>query len=155
LDSVRFTIQHPPSGWHPEASDNAHSLVLDVAHQGDHLLLTGDLEQMGLVELLARPSPLPPPQVMLAPHHGGRSANPELLYRWARPGSVVVSQRPPAIGSADALAPIERQGVPLWRTWRDGAIRLRWTSQGIIASGFLNEATGRPKPIRSGLGEVE
>jgi competence protein ComEC len=148
-DGVRFAIQHPPPGWHPEASDNAHSLVLDVAYQGHHLLLTGDLEQMGLVELLARPGPDPAPQVMLAPHHGGRSANPQWLYQWARPGSVIVSQRPPAVGSTDPLSPIAQQGIPLWRTWRDGAIRLRWTSQGIIASGFLHEESLRLRAPRN------
>ena len=89
-----------------------------------------------------------------APHHGGKTANPEALYRWARPRSVVVSQRPPALGT-DALAPLERQGIPLWRTWRDGAVRLRWTSQGIVASGFLDDGAGRTKPVHPGIGEVE
>ena len=54
---VRFTIQHPPPGWYPQASDNARSLVLDVAHAGRHLLLTGDLEQLGLIELIAQTAP--------------------------------------------------------------------------------------------------
>ena len=137
---VQFTIHHPPSGWYPDASDNARSLVLDVAHGGRHLLLTGDLEQMGLIELTTRPRPDPPPDVLLAPHHGGKSANPDSLYRWANPRSVVVSQRPMLDGSHDALAPIEQGGISLWRTWRDGAIRLRWTADGLVAHGFLEEA---------------
>jgi competence protein ComEC len=137
LGSVRLSAQHPPAGWFPEATDNARSLVLDVAHGGRHLLLTGDLEQLGLVELTTHPSPEPPPDIMLAPHHGGRSANPASLYEWAGPRTVVVSQRAPRTGSADALTPLERQSVPIWRTWRDGAIRLRWTEAGIVATGFL------------------
>ena len=96
---VRFSVLHPPRDWYPRASDNARSLVLDVAHAGRHLLLTGDLEQLGLIELLAARRPEPPPDVILAPHHGGKSANPASLYRWANPGSIVVSQRaiPPAL----------------------------------------------------------
>jgi competence protein ComEC len=137
---VRFTVQHPPSGWYPDASDNARSLVLDVAHGGRHLLLTGDLEQMGLIELIARPCPDPPPDILLAPHHGGKSANPPSLYQWANPRSVVVSQRPLTAGSNDALSPLERRNLPLWRTWRDGAIRLQWTAEGIVARGFLEQA---------------
>ena len=117
---VRLAAEHPPAGWYPEAPDNARSLVLDVSHGDHHLLLTGDVEQLGLVELLAHPRPEPPPDVMLAPHHGGRSANPASLYRWAVPRSVVVSQRAPRTGSADALTPLERQDTPVWRTWRDG-----------------------------------
>ncbi len=42
---VRIAVRHPPVGWYLEAPDNARSLVLDVAHDGRHLLLTGDLEQ--------------------------------------------------------------------------------------------------------------
>jgi competence protein ComEC len=140
---VRFTVHHPPPGWQPEASDNARSLVLDVAHEGRHLLLTGDLEQSGLVELLAAPRPEPPPEVLLAPHHGGKSANPASLYRWANPRIVVVSQRPPIPGSNDALSALERQGIPIWRSWREGAIRLRWTRQGIVARGYLEGDTRR------------
>ena len=55
--STRFSVLHPPADWHPEASDNARSLVLDVAHGGRHLLLTGDLDQLGLVELVAQTAP--------------------------------------------------------------------------------------------------
>jgi hypothetical protein len=39
--------------------------------------------------------------------------NPALLYAWARPGTVVVSQRIPAPGETNALAPLERNGIPL------------------------------------------
>ena len=98
--------------------------MLDVAYAGRHLLLTGDLEQSGLDELVAQPRPEPPPDVMLAPHHGGRAANPEWLYEWARPRLVVVSQRPPSTAAGDALAAIERLGIPVLRTWRHGAIRI-------------------------------
>ncbi len=118
-------------GWHPEASDNARSLVLDVAFHGRHLLLTGDLEQLGLDELVDRPPPEPPPDVFLAPHHGGRTANPEWLYEWAKPRLVVVSQRPVAAHASDALAPLERRGIPLLRTWRHGSIHFTWTDDGI------------------------
>ncbi len=110
---VQFTVLHPAAGWHPEASDNARSLVLDVGFAGRHLLLTGDLEKQGLTELVGRAAPDPPPDVMLAPHHGGKTANPPSLYEWAKPRTVVVSQKPLAPRSGDALAPIEKRGTPL------------------------------------------
>jgi len=66
------------------------------------------------------------------PHHGGKSANPSWLYSWARPRTVVVSQRPPAPGTTDALTPLERAGTPVLRTWQRGAIHFRWTPDGII-----------------------
>jgi competence protein ComEC len=146
LGVVRLTAQHPPADWCPEAPDNARSLVLDVEYGGHHLLLTGDLEQLGLFELLTHPRPQPPPDVMLAPHHGGRSANPASLYEWAAPGTVVVSQRAPRSGSADALTPLEQNHIAVWRTGRDGAIRLQWTDRDIVAS---------PAVARDGSGRVE
>ncbi|MGO9676933.1 MAG: hypothetical protein ACLPW4_06740, partial [Candidatus Sulfotelmatobacter sp.] len=54
---------------------------------GRHLLLTGDLDQLGLVELVAQAQP-EPIDLMLAPHHGGKSANTGMLYTWARTPSI-------------------------------------------------------------------
>ena len=135
--STQFTVLHPPPDWHPETPDNARSLVLDVARGGRHLLLTGDLDQLGLVELVAQAQPVPI-DLMLAPHHGGKSANPLWLYSWAKPRAVVVSQRPSVSGTTDALSPVERGGIPLLRTWERGAIHFRWSFDRILTQGFLD-----------------
>jgi competence protein ComEC len=136
---VRFTVLHPPAGWHPETPDNARSLVLDVEQGGRHLLLTGDLDQLGTVELAGLPPPDSPVDLMLAPHHGGKTANPSWLYSWARPRAVAVSQRMPTPGTNDALTPLERSGVPLLRTWQRGAVLFQWRSNHIITEGFLDQ----------------
>ncbi len=114
---VRYTVLHPTAGWEPEASDNARSLVLDVTYHGRRLLLTGDLEQHGLAELVAKPPPMIPLDVVLSPHHGGKSANPEWLYEWGWPRLVVVSQRHVPVRTNDPLAWLEHAGVPVLRTW--------------------------------------
>ena len=133
---VSFTVRHPPAGWDPDSSDNARSIVLDVAFDGRHILLTGDLELSGLDALVAQPRPDPPPVAILAPHHGGRVANPEWLYEWASPRIVIASQRPPSVPANDPLAAIERMGNPVLRTWREGAIRISWTRDGVVATAF-------------------
>jgi competence protein ComEC len=132
---TRFSVLHPPAGWPPDTTDNARSVVLEVESRGRRILLTGDLEREGLAALVDQPAP--PLDIFLAPHHGGRTANPDWLYRWADPSLVVVSQRPPAPGSKDALAALADRGTPLLRTWNRGAVRLRWTERGIAARGFL------------------
>nr|WP_303652435.1 ComEC/Rec2 family competence protein [Paludisphaera mucosa] len=145
--STRFEAVHPPAGWAADAPDNARSLVLDVSHAGRRLLLTGDLEQLGLAELLSKPEPERPIDVLLAPHHGGKAANPPRLYAWARPRIVAVSQKPPVAGSADALTPLEAGDIVLLRTWRAGAILLTWSPEGIVARGFLeHERDGEGRP---------
>ena len=138
-DGFGAKVLHPPSDWMPDAPDNARSLVLDLGRLdglGDRFLLTGDLEGAGLAEFWADPPP--PPAAMLAPHHGGKASNPDWFYDAIRPDLLVASQRRPPYPETEALAPLERGGLPVWRTWRDGAIRLRWTNQGIRADSFLD-----------------
>jgi competence protein ComEC len=117
-------------------SDNARSVVLDLEAAGHHVLLTGDLDGAGL-DALSR-CRMPPLEVLLAPHHGGRTANPSWLYEWADPRLVVVSQRAPAPGANDALASLDAQHR-LLRTWQRGAIRLRWTKDGVVVRGFRDD----------------
>jgi competence protein ComEC len=142
---ARFRVWHPPRPADGPAagrsSDNARSVVLDVEAAGHHLLLTGDLEADGLVAL--KSLPLPRPDVLLAPHHGGRTANPPWLYDWANPRLVVVSQRPPAPGTNDPLASIAGRRL-LLRTWTCGAIRLSWTRDGVSARGMSTDLVSRP-----------
>ena len=90
--STQFAVLHPPPDWHPETPDNARSLVLDI-RSGDAPLLTGNLMNSVWWRLVAQTQP-EPIDLMLAPHHGGKSANPSWLYSWARPRAVVVSQQP-------------------------------------------------------------
>jgi alpha-beta hydrolase superfamily lysophospholipase len=52
---------------------------------------------------------------------------------------VVVSQKPVPPRSGDALAAIEERGITLYRTWRDGAIDMRYTGRGISVRGFLEQ----------------
>ena len=131
-----LTALHPRPSGRPGSTDNSRSVVLDVAQGERHLLLTGDLEGDGLADLVAHPAR--PLDAMLAPHHGGRTSNPTWLYDWAKPALLVVSQRPPSTGSRDPLAPIAAGHFALLRTWQAGAIRLRWSSSGLLATGFLD-----------------
>ena len=81
---------------------------------------------------------------MLSPHHGGKTANPGWLYDHLAPKQVVVSQRAPIAGTRDALSVLEAKKIPLWRTWRHGALRLSWTGKAIVVTGFLDEKKSGP-----------
>ena len=87
-DDVAISVLHPQFGP-PHSDDNANSVVLLIEYAGRRILLTGDLDGSGQRALLEQP-----PRhvdVLLAPHHGSRKANPAALARWATPSCVVVS----------------------------------------------------------------
>ncbi|MDX9708317.1 MAG: DNA internalization-related competence protein ComEC/Rec2 [Trichloromonas sp.] len=104
---------------------NNASLVLLVRHGNNGALLTGDLEEAGVEQLLAQPLPHPV-NLLKLPHHGSGKCRPERLLDEVRPTLAFASLgfgnrfRFPQARVTDAL---EARGIPLWRTDRDGSLR--------------------------------
>jgi competence protein ComEC len=149
---VSFEVLHPPVEG-PPGPENVRSMVL-LARYGSHaVLLTGDLEADG--QRMVRERPIPPVDVMLAPHHGGKSANaprwsdkgdplPGLMAEWAKPKLVISSQRP---GPTDHLAAAYRGvGATVWDTPTAGAVTVRLHATGVIAEAFRS---GEVRVLRS------
>jgi competence protein ComEC len=107
------------------SNPNDRSLVLYLRQGDDGLLLTGDLETPGVVNLLAFPPP-GPVNLLKLPHHGSRKSSPELLLDQLRPQLTFVS-----VGAgntfrfphAEVVADLEQRGTPLFRTDKSGSIR--------------------------------
>ena len=135
---ANLTVHHPPGDWTASIPDNARSLVVEVESQGHRALWTGDLDGPGLTTFLGHVEP--EPDVVLSPHHGGRTANPDWFYERLKPGRIVVSQRRPQPGTTDALTKVERRGFPLARTWERGALTLRWGPDGIRTRAFFDKS---------------
>jgi competence protein ComEC len=117
---VKLDVLHPPA-LGPDGKENARSLVL-LVRKGPHaILLTGDLEDAGLEQVLA----LRPPgvDILMAPHHGSRLANPAALAKWANPKIAISSQgsRP---GIASPAAVYEAIGARYLTTFHEGAIEI-------------------------------
>jgi len=140
---VTFEVLHPPvEGPGRREDENPRSMVLLVKHKQHAILLTGDLEQIGQAMVTQRP--IPPVDVMLAPHHGGKSANiipgpggtqlPARIVDWAKPKLVVSSQRP---GPTDHLAAAYRGvGGVVWDTPTAGAVIVHSHATGVVAEAF-------------------
>src|SRR5262245_40771932 len=106
-------------------------------------LLTGDIEGEG--QDMVRQGSIPPVDVMLAPHHGGKGANfalsgpagvklPGLMAAWARPKLVISCQRP---GPTDHLAAAYGGvGATVWDTPTAGAVTVRCHGTGVVAEAF-------------------
>ncbi len=123
---VRIEVLHP-SPRVKDPQDNGNSVVLEIQYAGRRILLTGDLEQRGahLLMQTQRPSV----DLLLAPHHGGKSANTQTLADWARPKHVCVSA---GRDITPGLAKIYHQADTIHCTAIDGAIHARIGSDGQI-----------------------
>ncbi len=143
IGEVAMEVLHPPATG-PDGNENARSLVMLVRHAGHSLLLTGDLEGLGLERVLA----LPPLRVdvLMAPHHGSRTANTPALAQWARPQLVVSCEGPPR-GGTRVAEPYSAQGALFLGTWPHGAITMRSQPGALLIETFQ---TGRRVVVRQG-----
>jgi competence protein ComEC len=111
---------------------NDRSLVFYLRQGNDGVLLTGDLETPGVLDLLASPPP-GPVNLLKLPHHGSRKSSPELLLDRFRPHLTFVS-----VGAGNAfrfphtevLAELEQRAIPLYRTDRSGSLRFLSDGEG-------------------------
>jgi competence protein ComEC len=91
-DGVRFELLHPQHGdYLPATRPNALSCVLRVQGQGGcSLLLTGDIEAAQDAALVERLGLALRSQVLLVPHHGGKTSSSEPFIGAMAPGTAVV-----------------------------------------------------------------
>ncbi|MCE9530475.1 MAG: MBL fold metallo-hydrolase, partial [Planctomycetes bacterium] len=129
---VQFRVLHPPTQG-PDGPENARSLVMLIEHAGHRILLTGDLEKKGLDWVLELPPQ--PVDVLMAPHHGSRTANTEKLVTWASPRLAIASDGPKQAGTKEEDIYTKKK-IPYWITWPHGMITLRSHRTGLIAESF-------------------
>ncbi|MEN6326844.1 MAG: DNA internalization-related competence protein ComEC/Rec2 [Syntrophomonas sp.] len=106
---------------------NNRSLVLRVAYKDFSLLLTGDLEKEGLNTIL-QTHQLQPSTVVKVPHHGSKGSLSPEFYAVTKPYLAVIS-----VGAnnnfghphPDVLQTLTEQGTKVYRTDKDGAIRVK------------------------------
>ena len=136
LDGVELTVLHPDpdTAADPELSDwNDLSIVLLVRYGRGTVLLTGDayhwVEERTLDQV---PEGL---AVLKVGHHGSRTSTGAALLDRGRPGLAMV---PVGDGNRyghphpEVTRRLERRGVPIYRTDRDGDIRVRVHRDGSV-----------------------
>ena len=135
---------HPAAGSAP-AKPNDASCVMRVATQGGAMLLTGDIEARSEASLLGR-EPQIDAEILLVPHHGSRTSSTADFLQAVAPRAAVVS-----VGHRNRFrhphptvaARYGARGIPVWRTDRDGALRV-----------VLPAAAGEPPSVRPRLREM-
>lgn len=104
---------------------NANSLVALLEHEGRSLLFPGDLDTRNAVFLEELPLKL---DLLIAPHHGGKSENYQRLLDWGRPHWILISggmfQRNP-----ESEHNLRKSGYVVYNTLENGAIQIRITKE--------------------------
>ncbi len=141
-DGVRFSVLHPVAADYRAGGKANHlSCVLKIEAGGRSMLFTSDIEARDEAALLARDRPALAADIALVPHHGSRtSSTPDFLD---------------AVGAREAIIPVgyrNRFGHPkddvvarhadtshkIWRTDRDGAVRVKLGEKGMATQGWRN-----------------
>lgn len=127
---------HPPAHHYRNRhyEDNERSCVLKVSGPGGSILLTGDIERLGEMNLLERLPEGLRADVLLAPHHGSKSSSMAEFLDAVGASRVVIS-----VGhrnrfghpAPEVLARYRERGMEVLRTDRHGALELRFTARGV------------------------
>jgi competence protein ComEC len=115
-------ILHPPKEEFAERENtNATSLVLRLEHCGVGILLPGDLDGWERSPFLLR-EPMPT-EIVMVPHHGGRSMQTEPLLEWAMPKTLIFSTGKLTY-KPEALEEYRQRGFDVRSTFIEGAIEI-------------------------------
>lgn len=135
--SVTIDVLHPPAVG-PEGKENVRSMVLLLQHAGHSILLTGDLELTGQDRVLS----LPPMSVdvLMAPHHGSRTANTPELALWASPRVVVSCE---GIPRGRRTEPYSDIGARFLSTLWHGAVTIRSREESLTVQTFRQDKSDR------------
>jgi competence protein ComEC len=140
-DAVRFTVLHPT--WEsynlPHLKDNARSCVLKVDSAFGGVLLPADIERGSEADLLRTHRAALRADVLVAPHHGsGTSSSAEFLAQVAPRVVVIPVGYRNRFGhpKPEVLARYEALGSRVLRSDVDGAITLRFNTDGLTAGGY-------------------
>lgn len=133
LGSWNLKVLHPEPD--ERRGENERSLVLLAETAGKRVLLTGDIESWAEQRLLSCCARDLHVDVLKVAHHGSRTSTAESFLGEACPRLALISAgrnnvyRHP---SAEILERLERYGIPVLRTDRDGQISVSWTEAGRI-----------------------
>lgn len=139
-DGVRFEVLNPPArAWQGAARrDNDASCVLRVSRGRESLLITGDAERLGEMELLESGLPLAA-TVLVAGHHGSRTSSMADFVGQVAPRWVVYT-----VGyrnrfghpHPEVMARFGQLGSVQLRSDRDGLVRFRFGEAGVEAAQY-------------------
>ncbi|HSO07136.1 MAG TPA: DNA internalization-related competence protein ComEC/Rec2, partial [Pelomicrobium sp.] len=152
-DGVDFAVLAPEASAYDDArrSANARSCVLRIAAPGGAVLLPGDIGRRDEASLVRAFGDALATDVLVAPHHGSGSSSSAAFVGSVKARYVVFTagyRNPFGHPRADVAARYAAAGATVFRSDRDGAVRVRLRANpGIEASAWRSE---RPRYWHAG-----
>lgn len=144
-ENLQVDCLYPSPNFAGNTSDrNNGSLVLRLDYGKFSMLLTGDVENEGELELL-RQGTVEPVTVLKAAHHGSASSTTEAFLDALEPDYVIFSYGAGNRYGHPAEAVVERcekSGADLWKTAESGAVAIRTDGNIMQISGWLDRKNG-------------
>jgi competence protein ComEC len=133
-------VLNPPAGAQPRSrhSDNDGSLVVRVRFGRTSLLLTGDAEAVAEQDMAYNGLDLHA-EVLKLGHHGSKTSSSEVFLDRVHPAVAIVSAgRRNVFGHPhpDIMARLANRGIRVFRTDRDGSIRVKSDGERLRISAF-------------------
>ena len=142
-NGLEIEVLHPLADDYDEKrKSNNLSCVLRIEAGGRRMLLTSDIEARDEAALLQRAPAKLAAEVLLVPHHGSRtSSTPEFIAAVGAQHALIPVGYRNRFGhpKAEVLERYEAGDLRVWRTDRDGALRLRLAAGGVDISAWRDE----------------
>ena len=146
IDGVVFEVVHPDTTWAQWGHNiNEDSIVLLVRFGRFEALLTGDI---GLPAELALRGRIGRVDVLKVGHHGSNGSTGEEWLEELAPSTAIVSVGRNKYGhpAAGAIERLDRHGVSIWRTDREGHITIRTDGRAFSVTGRGRKESGVAVP---------
>ncbi|MHB1167287.1 MAG: DNA internalization-related competence protein ComEC/Rec2 [Carboxydocellales bacterium] len=126
-----------------ETQLNNQSLVIKLTYGSHSFLLTGDVEQAGITQLLAQTDQIKS-TVLNIPHHGSRTGYLPEFYRQVQPLVAVIPVGPNFFGHPhpEVVKYFRQAAIPLLRTDQWGAITFQSDGRQLKVDSFAQGTTG-------------
>ncbi|MFN3395348.1 MAG: DNA internalization-related competence protein ComEC/Rec2 [Thermodesulfovibrionales bacterium] len=157
-DGLEIFVLHPYNGFYAssERGGNEYSLVLRIRSKKDaSLLLTGDIEEEAEEDLLHLGRWLSSNAIKIS-HHGSRHSSSEAFLHAVSPEIAIISvgrENPFSHPHEETMERLGNIGTKIFRTDRDGAIKLTEGEKGFNVKTFndysLEKATGIKSELRN------
>ncbi len=131
--NTKIDLLWPPADLPESESANESSTVLKITHQGQSILITGDIEQHAMAQLLQFHAAKLPADILVLPHHGSLEKNTSDFIAAVNPKICIRSTHQPLDEtSAKLLTAIGNR--PIFSTADHGAVSVRLDESGITAT---------------------